>query len=114
MALQLRPLVSRRDHLCPSLSGVGCSVVDMDGGNSEAGGADEQCAPNSRSSILGSGADDLAARSAARVVRAVGDDETLAGGPYLADAIARLHAATAALSESRRPARGPAVLRAAL
>jgi hypothetical protein len=85
----------------------------MDAGVIEPGGPDEQQPPNP-SRISPNGADELEARAAARLARAAADVETLAGDPYLTDALARLQAAIADVADARWSARGPAVLTAAL
>ena len=85
----------------------------MDGGIIEPGGPDEQRTPIFRS-VRGYDVNELEVRAAARVERVAADDGTLAGDPYLADALAKLHAAVTDLADTRWAARGPAVLTAAL
>jgi len=120
---------------------VACSVLSMDGGTDEptqeqrhdsvpvsepdehavsapeSGATSADSHVTSRAAVMDvrdEGEAALAARAAARRAREAADADSLAGDPYVHDALERLHAAITDLAGTRWAARGPDVLVAAL
>src|SRR3954469_9014242 len=96
------------------LSGVGCSVLVVDGGRGEGPTPQREAV----SGISGTASDDasgggseslLAAAARARAAREAADAEVLASDAFLVEVLDRVHAAISDLTGTRWPARAPAV-----
>src|SRR3954468_12873213 len=105
------------------LSGVGCSVLIVDGGCGEEPTPQQESGDSAVPGFSGTASGDasgggseslLVAAARARGAREAADAETLASDPYLAEALDRLHAAISDLARTRWSARAPAVLAAGL
>src|SRR3954454_24759381 len=101
------------------LSGVGCSVLAVDGGRGEEPTPQREAV----SGFSGTASDDasgggseslLAAAARARAAREAADAEVLASDAFLVEVLDRLHAAISDLAGARWAARAPAVWAAGL
>src|SRR3982751_4485918 len=101
------------------LSGVGCSVLVVDGGRGEEPTPQREAVsgiPGTSSGDASGGGSEslLAAAARARAAREAADAEALASDAFLVEVLDRLHAAISDLARTRWSARAPAVLAAGL
>src|SRR4051812_3593318 len=101
------------------LSGVGCSVLIVDGGRGEEPTPQQQAVSGvsgtASGDASGGGSESLLVAAArARAAREAADGETLASDAFLVEVLDRLHAAISDLAGTRWSARAPAVVAAGL